>query len=53
VGATKLMLFKILKLFGLDVRAEIAGVKDQIEQRIDDIAYRSQIGLNRIQPRQR
>ena len=32
------MLFKILKLFGLDVRAEIAGVKDQIEQRIDDVA---------------
>jgi len=32
------MLFNILKLFGLDVRAEIAGVKDQIEQRIDNIA---------------
>jgi hypothetical protein len=32
------MLFNILKLFGLDVRAEIAGVKGQIEQRIDDIA---------------
>jgi hypothetical protein len=32
------MLFKILKLFGLDVRAEIAAVKGQIEQRIDDIA---------------
>jgi hypothetical protein len=32
------MLFKILKLFGTDVHAEIAGVKDQIEQRIDDIA---------------
>jgi hypothetical protein len=32
------MLFNIMKLFGLDVRAEIAGVKDQIEQRIDDIA---------------
>jgi hypothetical protein len=32
------MLFNILKLLGLDVRAEIAGVKDQIEQRIDNIA---------------
>jgi hypothetical protein len=32
------MLFKILKLFGLDVRAEMAAVKGQIEQRVDDIA---------------
>jgi hypothetical protein len=32
------MLFKILKLFGLDVRAEIAAVKDQIEQRFDEVA---------------
>ena len=32
------MLFEVLKRFGLDVRGEIAAVKDQIEQRIDDIA---------------
>jgi hypothetical protein len=32
------MLFKILKLFGLDVRAEIAAVKGQIEQRVDEVA---------------
>jgi hypothetical protein len=35
------MLFKILKLFGLDVRAEIAAVKDQIEQRVDEVADRA------------
>ena len=32
------MLFEVLKRFGLDVRGEIAAVKGQIEQRIDDIA---------------
>jgi len=35
------MLFKTLKLFGLDVRAEIAAVKDQIEQRVDEVADRA------------
>ncbi len=35
------MLFKVLKLFGLDVRAEIAAVKDQIEQRVDEVADRA------------
>ena len=35
------MLFKILKLFGLDVRAEIAAVKGQIEQRVDELAVRA------------
>jgi Flp pilus assembly protein protease CpaA len=35
------MLFKILKLFGLDVRAEIAAVKGQIEQRVDEVADRA------------
>ncbi len=35
------MLFKILKLFGLDVRAEIAAVKDQIEHRVDELAKRA------------
>jgi membrane protein implicated in regulation of membrane protease activity len=35
------MLFKILKLFGLDVRAEVAAVKDQIDQRVEDIAERA------------
>ncbi len=35
------MLFKILKLFGLDVRAEIAAVKDQIEQRVEELAKRA------------
>jgi hypothetical protein len=35
------MLFKILKLFGLDVRAKIAAVKDQIEQRVDEVADRA------------
>jgi hypothetical protein len=35
------MLFKILKLFGLDVRAEIAAVKGQVEQRIDELAGRA------------
>jgi hypothetical protein len=34
------MLFKILKLFGLDVRAEIAAVKDQFEQRVDEVTDR-------------
>jgi hypothetical protein len=35
------MLFKILKLFGLDVRAEVAAVKNQIDQRVGDIADRA------------
>jgi hypothetical protein len=35
------MLFKILKLLGLDVRAEIAAVKGQIEQRVDEVADRA------------
>ena len=35
------MLFKILKLFGLDVRAEIAAVKDQIEHRVEELAERA------------
>jgi hypothetical protein len=35
------MLFKVLKLFGLDVRAEVAAVKNQIEQRVEDIADRA------------
>jgi hypothetical protein len=35
------MLFKILKLFGLDVRAEVAAVKNQIDQRVEDIADRA------------
>jgi hypothetical protein len=35
------MLFKILKLLGLDVRAEIAAVKDQIEQRVDEVTDRA------------
>jgi hypothetical protein len=35
------MLFKILKLFGLDVRAEIAAVKNQIEQRVDEVTDRA------------
>jgi hypothetical protein len=34
------MLFKVLKIFGLDVRAEIAVVKDQIEQRVDEVVDR-------------
>ncbi len=35
------MLFKILKLFGLDVRAEIAAMKDQIEQSVDEVTDRA------------
>jgi hypothetical protein len=35
------MLFKVLQLFGLDVRAEIAAVKGQIEQRVDQVADRA------------
>jgi hypothetical protein len=35
------MLFNILKLFGLDVRAEIAAVKGQIEQRVEELAKRA------------
>jgi hypothetical protein len=35
------MLFKIPKLFGLDVCAEFAAVKNQIDQRIEDIAERA------------
>jgi hypothetical protein len=41
MGTTKLMLFKILKLVGLDVHAEIAAVKGQIEQRVEDLAVRA------------
>jgi hypothetical protein len=40
-GTAELMLFKIPKLFGFDVRAEIAAVSGQIEQRV--AAVRSQI----------
>jgi hypothetical protein len=35
------MLFKVLQLFGLDVRAEIAAVKGQIEQRVDEVVDRA------------
>jgi hypothetical protein len=35
------MLFKILELFGLDVRAEIEMVRGQIEQRGDEYAVRA------------
>jgi hypothetical protein len=35
------MLFKLLKLAGLDVRAEIAAVRGQIEQRVDEVAGRA------------
>jgi hypothetical protein len=35
------MLFKILNLFGLDVRAEVAAVKNQIDQRVEDMAERA------------
>jgi hypothetical protein len=35
------MLFKLLKLFGLDVRAEFAAVKGEIERRIDEAAGRA------------
>ena len=35
------MLFKLLKLFGLDVRAEFAAVKGQIEQRVEEAAGRA------------
>jgi hypothetical protein len=35
------MLFKLLKLFGLDVRAEIAAVKGEIEHRVDEVAGRA------------
>jgi ABC-type multidrug transport system fused ATPase/permease subunit len=35
------MLFKILKLFGLDVRAEVAAVKNRIDRRVEDIAERA------------
>jgi hypothetical protein len=31
----------VLKLFGLDVRAEIATVKGQIEQRVEELAVRA------------
>jgi hypothetical protein len=41
MGTAKLMLFKVLQLFGLDVRAEIAVVKGQIEQRVDEVADRA------------
>ena len=32
------MLFKLLKLFGLDVSAEIAAARSEIEQRVDEVA---------------
>jgi hypothetical protein len=35
------MLFNILKLFGLDVRAEIAAVKEEIEHRIEEMGDRA------------
>jgi hypothetical protein len=35
------MLFKLLKLFGLDVKAEIAAVKGEITRRVDDVADRA------------
>jgi hypothetical protein len=35
------MLFKLLKLFGLDVRAEIAAVKDEVTRRVDDVTDRA------------
>jgi hypothetical protein len=35
------MLFKLLKLFGLDVHAEIAAVKGEITRRVDDAADRA------------
>jgi hypothetical protein len=35
------MLFKLLKLFGLDVRAEIAAVKGEITRRVDDATDRA------------
>jgi hypothetical protein len=35
------MLFKLLKLFGLDVKAEIAAVKGEITRRVDDAADRA------------
>jgi hypothetical protein len=35
------MLFKLLKLFGLDVRAEIAAVKGEITRRVDDVTDRA------------
>jgi hypothetical protein len=40
------MLFKLLKLFGFDVRAEIAAVKGEITRRVDDVTDRArQIAL--------
>jgi hypothetical protein len=41
VGTPQLMLFKLLKLFGLDVKAEIATVKGEIARRVDDAADRA------------
>ena len=35
------MLFNILKLLGLDVRAEIAAVKSEIGQRVDEVTARA------------
>jgi hypothetical protein len=35
------MLFKVLKLFGLDVRAEIATVRGQIEERVEKLTARA------------
>jgi hypothetical protein len=42
------MLFKLLKLFGLDVHAEIAAVKGEITRRVDDAADRR--GTSRSAP---
>jgi hypothetical protein len=35
------MLFKLLKLFGLDVHAKIAEVKGEITRRVDDVTNRA------------
>jgi hypothetical protein len=35
------MLFKLLKLFGLDVHAEVAAVKGEITRRVDDVTNRA------------
>jgi hypothetical protein len=37
------MLFKILKLFGLDVAAEVEATKAVIERRVDEVADRQSI----------
>ena len=43
-GTAKLMLFKILKLFGLDVPAKVAAAKSMIEQRVEEVTdYAKQV----------